>query len=230
MQINTNRIPSLILALGIPGGAYCVFGKPYKAIMVPFLGLVWVCVFSGLRWVVTPEGFTIMLVGLLTLHGASWVAGWMLQRENTKVTPAWRRGLMLLVLVLINGGMIISCHTYKSQWFGFDLYQIPSDSMHPTLQRGDIVMVNTWAYDTASPTIKDILIIKRSASGMALAKRLTRIRTAVAGTELFLEDDNPNRSVDSRRFGWVTDTYLIGKVEFVWFSFVEPRRVLRSID
>lgn len=170
-----------------------------------------------------------MLIGLLTLHGASWVAGWMLQRENTKVTPAWRRGAMLLVLVLINGGMIISCHIYKSQWLGFDLYQIPSQSMHPTLQRGDIVMVNTWAYKAAPPTIKDVLIVRRSASGMALAKRLARIRTTVVGTELFLEGDNPNRSVDSRRFGWVTDNYLIGKIEFVWFSFVEPWRVLKSI-
>jgi type IV secretory pathway protease TraF len=65
---------------------------------------------------------------------------------------------------------------------------------------------------------------------MVLVKRLTKIRTKQNQTELFIEGDNQNRSIDSRRFGWVSDDYLIGKVEFVWFSFLELNRLLVAVE
>jgi type IV secretory pathway protease TraF len=60
---------------------------------------------------------------------------------------------------------------------------------------------------------------------MVLVKRLTKIRTKQNQTELFIEGDNQNRSIDSRRLGWVSNDYLIGKVKFVWFSFAEGGRL-----
>jgi hypothetical protein len=47
--------------------------------------------------------------------------------------------------------------------------------------------------------------------------------------EIFVEGDNKNRSVDSRRFGWLSGDLLIAKVKFVWFSFQEKERIFNHI-
>ncbi len=102
--------------------------------------------------------------------------------------------------------------------------------MSPTLQTGDITLIDTWTYNDQSPQVNDILIVKRSANSIVLAKRLTKTRLNNGQTQLFIEGDNQNRSVDSRRFGWISDDYLIGKVRFVWFSFMDCCHYLVPVE
>ena len=168
---------------------------------------------------ITPTGFLVMLVGLFALHVLGYAAGLKIGLKKNEITPNLKSWGALVLLCCLNVGIAVSCHLYKDKWFGFAFYHIPSESMMPTLQTGDIAVIDSWAYQVQPPQINDILIVKRSANSMVLVKRLTKIRTRKNQTELFIEGDNQNRSVDSRRFGWVDDDYLIGKVVFVWFSF-----------
>jgi nickel-type superoxide dismutase maturation protease len=180
--------------------------------------------------VVTPTGFLVMLVGLLALHVFSYTLVLKIGIKQNDITPSLKTWAALVLLCCLNIGIVLSCHLYKDKWFGFAFYHIPSESMSPTLQTGDVVFIDTWVYQDQAPLINDILIIKRSANSMVLVKRLTKIRTDQNQMELFIEGDNQNRSVDSRRFGWVSDNYLIGKVEFVWFSFGNLERYFVTVD
>ena len=189
------------------------------AYAVPLLGVIWVGLLSWTRWVITPTGFLVILFGLFVLHALSYALGLKIGLKQNGITPNIKKWGALVLLCCLNIGIVVSCHLYKDKWFGFAFYHIPSESMSPTLQTGDIALIDTWVYQDQPPQVNDILTVKRSANSMVLVKRLTKIRSDQNQTELFIEGDNQNRSVDSRRFGWIPDDYLIGKVKFVWFSF-----------
>jgi type IV secretory pathway protease TraF len=217
----------LLIGVIIPGSSFLLVNKNKWAFAVPLLGVMWVALLSWSRWVITPTGFAVMLAGLGLLHIASYALGWYLKPKA--VTPNVKHGLALVALFMLNTSIALGSHLYKDPWFGFAFYHIPSDSMSPALETGDVVMVDTWQYRHNEAQQNDIVIIQRTASSMVLAKRITNIRKQEGKTELFIEGDNPHRSVDSRRFGWVADDFLIGKVRFVWFSFKDLERFLETV-
>ncbi|MDX1340773.1 MAG: signal peptidase I [Reinekea sp.] len=202
------------LGLVIPGCGFLITKQPWRALMVPILGLFWVWFCAKTRFVITEPGFYAMLGGLVCLYViAISVSFHALFREQHKVALLQVSGLFILTLVL-NLGITFASHQYKATWYGFAFYRIPSESMHPTLKIGDVVLVDTWVYKNGSPKTGDIVVFKRTANGMVLIKRVTQIRP----NELYVEGDNSDRSVDSRRFGWVPTDYLVGKQQFVWFN------------
>ena len=215
----------LFIGLLVPGSTLLLANKRKWAFAVPLLGVLWVGLISWTRWVITPTGFMVLLVGLCFLHMLSYVLSlnmWAKQNTTHLNNKIWG---MFIFLCLLNLGIVVSCHSNKDKWFGFAFYHIPSKSMSPTLRTGDIVLIDSWTYLKQPPQVNDILITKREKNSLVLAKRLTKTRTNKNKTELFIEGDNQNRSVDSRRFGWIRDEYLIGRVEFVWFSFRETNRL-----
>ncbi len=209
----------MLIGAFIPGSSLILANKNKWAFTVPLLGMIWVGLLSSTRWVITPTGLTVMLLGLCTLHVLSYTLGLKNKIIKNNITLNLKKWGVLILLCSLNIGIVLSCHLYKDKWFGFAFYYIPSASMSPTLQTGDIAMVDTWIYQEQSPQINDILVVKQSESSMVLAKRLTKIRSEQNQTELFIKGDNQNRSVDSRHFGWISDDYLIGKIKFIWFSF-----------
>lgn len=227
--VNSIHSISWIIALFVPGSALLLVEKNKLAFTIPIIGLVWVAFISWSRWVVSPTGFLIMLLGLFALHGLSY--GFALKTGfKQNYTPINKVLGAFTLLCLLNICITVSSHFYKDSWFGFAFYHIPSESMSPSLKAGDVVMVNTWSYRDKPLQINDILVLKRSEKSIALAKRLSEIRQSNNKTELYVTGDNEYRSIDSRRFGWISDDYLIGKVEFIWFSFDGFDRQLIRVD
>jgi signal peptidase I len=217
-----------LIALLIPGASLLLAGRYKLGLSIPFIGLFWVTALSWSRIVIKPEGFIALLFGLLALHLVSYTVGVILSIRRASALP-WLKTLGVFVLLCtLNLGITFSSHFYKDQWFGFAFYHIPSESMSPTLQTGDVALIDTWVYKNQPALSDDIIIAKRTGTSMVLAKRLQKTRNHNEDIELFIVGDNPNNSIDSRRFGWVSDDYLIGKVQFVWFSFNDAQRYLIS--
>jgi hypothetical protein len=203
-----------LLCLLVPGSSSALAGTYVRAFAVPIIGLSMVFLFSITRWVVTPSGFAAMLIVLVAWHFINYWIGILAIFENK--LPRRYQALTLIALVAVNLSIIVSSHVYKAQIFGFSFYHIPSPSMEPTLQVGDVVLVNTWDATSAD---RKVIVVKRHQHGIVLAKRITKIRRASDGLEIFIEGDNSLRSIDSRKFGWIAEGNIIAKVEFVWFSF-----------
>ena len=210
------KLFSLIISLIIPGGSLTIAGRYKTALAIPLMGLFWVMLFSQLRWLITPTGFAIMLLGLLSLHLLSYLFGAQLILNN-KIKRAW---LILLLVIALNLIIIITSHLNKAQWFGFAFYHIPSVSMQPTLQVGDVILVDTW---NKKANIQDIIVTKITEKSLVIVKRVSNTQITNNGKELFITGDNRYRSTDSRKFGWVKVKHLIGSVKFVWFSFKRKR-------
>ncbi|HYT00180.1 MAG TPA: nickel-type superoxide dismutase maturation protease [Thermoplasmata archaeon] len=94
--------------------------------------------------------------------------------------------------------------------FPLGRFRVDDDSMRPTLDPGDYVLVNRWAYRIRSPRAGEIVVLRDpEAPDRFLVKRIS----GTGGPSgLAVVGDNADRSRDSRAFGPVPPERIIGKV------------------
>ena len=80
--------------------------------------------------------------------------------------------------------------------------------MHPTLCTGDIVLVTVGAYRRRKPCVGEIIVAHHPYEERMLIKRISAIGTA----GVYLQGDNPQASTDSRAFGCIPLTAIVGPV------------------
>lgn len=90
--------------------------------------------------------------------------------------------------------------------FPFSRFTVYGNSMFPTLKPGQDVLVWCWFFSLKKG---DLVAFKKSGNDMI--KRIQKIRR----NEYFLVGDNKKQSTDSRNFGWIKKSQIIGKV--IWF-------------
>ena len=95
---------------------------------------------------------------------------------------------------------------------------VRGDSMLPTLQPGDYLMVDRLAYVASAPREGDVVVVK----GLAGApdrqiKRVAELRKK----EVYVLGDNSAGSTDSRDYGPVTRSRLEGRA---WLRYWPPSR------
>ena len=91
----------------------------------------------------------------------------------------------------------------------FGRYLVEGDSMTPTFGAGQRVLVNRLAYWLRAPQHGDLVVLRDPRdTGRLLLKRIDR----VADGGWLVLGDNPAASTDSRTFGPVSKSLIIGKV------------------
>ena len=78
--------------------------------------------------------------------------------------------------------------------------------MLPTLKMGQDVLVWCWF---SNPKVGDIVVVKKN--GKEMIKRIQKVHDR----EYFVKGDNKLESTDSRNFGLIDKTQIIGKV--IWY-------------
>lgn len=88
--------------------------------------------------------------------------------------------------------------------------RVTGDSMQPTLNNGDIVLVNKKAYTDTFPQIGDIVIARHPyQKDLTIIKRIAEITVE---ERLILHSDNPKAGSDSRQFGTISPSRILGQV------------------
>lgn len=215
-----------LLSTLTPGTSYLIAKDLKKAGLVILLCFTLISIFTIGRSIVTANGFILLNAGLLTIHLVSWLHGLVLLRARLSVETVdsslkTRPSISILkvtIWFLTIWGIAIIGHINKSELFGFNLYHIPSKSMQPTLQIGDIVLIDTW-FSSSNISNETIIVFKRHERGIILIKRIQQIRTdGNNDTQVFVVGDNTNYSVDSRRWGWIDSRNIIGIAKSSLFS------------
>ncbi|TNE33607.1 S26 family signal peptidase [bacterium] len=98
--------------------------------------------------------------------------------------------------------------------FILDIKIVASESMEPTIKKGELVFVSKLAYNIFgieynSPKPKQIIAFNRE--GELLIKRISHINSY---GELYVLGDNTNNSEDSRVFGYIKPKQVTGKIIF----------------
>jgi len=96
------------------------------------------------------------------------------------------------------------------QLLPFYKYKVIGDSMSPTLLSRQTVLVNRLGYFFNKPKIGDIVAVHDPRDRKVLIKRIKKIEQS----GLFVEGDNKLHSTDSRDFGMIEQSDIIGKVNF----------------
>lgn len=78
--------------------------------------------------------------------------------------------------------------------------------MLPILKAGQEVLIWCWFYE---PKVGDIVVVSKNSKDMI--KRIQK----VFGRKYFVQGDNKRESTDSRSFGLIDKSEIIGKVVFV---------------
>lgn len=87
-------------------------------------------------------------------------------------------------------------------------FTINGNSMLPTLKPGQDILSFNWAYMGRKPKEGDVVVIK--IGGKEMVKRVSKI----SRSKIFVEGDNKRNSTDSRHFGEVSISQIVGKVVY----------------
>ncbi|MHB8817400.1 MAG: signal peptidase I [Steroidobacteraceae bacterium] len=80
---------------------------------------------------------------------------------------AWALGSIVLANALID---------HRAQFFGYETFRTPTESMSPTIERSEFFMVDTWRYKHHSPSNGEIVVLERSAEpGIKYVKRIVGV-------------------------------------------------------
>jgi len=152
---------------------------------------------------------------ILLLHLGSCVHGFFLKSKHSDNLGTTLKVWVALTVVLAS---VLFFHTNKIKWLGFELYHIPSRSMEPTLNIGDIVLVDTWVKNSEF-SANDVVVFQKQLNGLILIKRIKDLRrTGIHTEEIFVTGDNSALSMDSRHFGWVPTSHVVGIARAKLFS------------
>lgn len=88
-------------------------------------------------------------------------------------------------------------------------FTIYGNSMLPTFQPGQDILCFNWAYIFSKPKIGELVVIRKN--GKDMVKRIQKIQNH----QYFVEGDNKFGSTDSRNFGWINKSEIVGKVIMV---------------
>lgn len=89
-------------------------------------------------------------------------------------------------------------------------FTVHGNSMLPTLKPGQDVLVWCWF---VNPQVGDLVVFKKDNKYM-----IKRVHKVYDRTLYGMSGDNPNESTDSRQFGWINKSKIIGKVVYSYPS------------
>lgn len=90
----------------------------------------------------------------------------------------------------------------------FARFEILENSMSPFLHSHDRVFVISYFF--SKPKVGDVIIFKHTTPPYVFCKRISEITTK----NVFVTGDNKKLSIDSRKFGYIKKSDIIGKVLF----------------
>ena len=88
-------------------------------------------------------------------------------------------------------------------------FKIVGHSMEPQIEDGQSILVSVLPYWFKKPQINDIVAFKDN-SGKVLIKRIAKVKNG----EYFMQGDNQEDSLDSRKFGFISKNQIVGEVIF----------------
>lgn len=206
-----HRLIGLSLNLLLPGAGLAYLGSVKGALAFQAVFYLLLAFLTLTRLILHPIGLITLIctVPLLCL-GSAWY-GLASSPSTLKMRERLIRLLGFSLLSILSLGLGLA---NKQSLLGIQVYFVPSPSMTPTLNPGDFILVDTWAYSTHPPVTGDIVVFQQ-ADDFAVVKRCANwpgTNSGIQDNRLYVLGDNPRLSMDSRRIGGIDLGKINGKV------------------
>jgi signal peptidase I len=143
------------------------------ATVVGTFGLV--ALFAWTRFLVSYAA-AVWLLGAIVLAvlGVSWIHPAVIAVRNRRCPSLRYNRWWFYVSWIVVIGLATSWPTlHRSQVFGYEPFRTPTTSMSPTIEQGDLFMVDTWRYNHHLPAIGEIIVFERpDRPGVKYVKRI----------------------------------------------------------
>lgn len=206
-------ILKIILSFAIPGASLLFTSKPARAVCIPTIFIVTLATFTETRAIASLYGFTACIIILAGVHTISFLGGiGSFSRPNG---GHYIRSAVLFsfIILFMHGAIVKVFYSYRNSVLGLELYYIPSQSMQPTIQPGDVVLADTRP-NKATLKVGDIVVFQHPyINGLAIIKRISSI---VGDGTVSVSGDNPENSLDSRTLGNIDISAIQAKATAVF--------------
>lgn len=167
-------IPPAAFFAGLLGFGYVYVGQISVALTLIVCGATLLALISWTRLILEPWGFYLLVavgVGLFLLQviHPTRIA---IRRPEAPQKP-YNRWWVYVCWTVMAGVCAEVLSTHRPSLLGYETFWIPYDSMAPTLNPGDRVMVDTWRYDDRKPVFGELVVFDGPPmSGMKSIKRM----------------------------------------------------------
>ncbi|MFW5694394.1 MAG: nickel-type superoxide dismutase maturation protease [Alkalispirochaeta sp.] len=93
------------------------------------------------------------------------------------------------------------------------LYGVEGTSMEPAIAPGQVVVVNRLAFRFHTPTPGDVVVARHPIDPNRVVVK--RLASGTADGRYILHGDNSGGSLDSRHYGAVSPSQILGRVVFI---------------
>jgi signal peptidase I len=116
------------------------------------------------------------------------------------------------VFAVVALGGVLASLTRGGSWLPVSRYIVDGPSMEPAYRAGDRLLVNRLAYVTSAPQIGDAIVLRDPEHrSRLLLKRVAEPWSDRPGSRFYVLGDNADASRDSRHFGAVERSLILGK-------------------
>jgi signal peptidase I len=202
---------TLVLQKRYKHAAFCFF-----CLLILFSTPAWLGLWSN------PGGFLLSVVFVIL----AWTCFFLISlRELSSNVVFGLFSLLRITLCCVIYSMLVVIFIVLSKWlWGYQLFHVPTPSMTPTLIPGDYVLTDTWTHNTKK---SDIVVFKKELRGNTVfnVKRITHSagdifhEKVLSDSQVAVMGDNRDNSDDSRVFGAINKSDIVGKVVWVAFSY-----------
>lgn len=163
--VNEPRRPWIALWLGffIPPVAFAYVGRPFLGIALNLLVLVVLFVLGATGLVQSVAGawsiYGVAIVFTITIVLLPWLFA---RKARRRYAPAWFNQWYVYLLFVATAAPFAYVLLNKDRVFGFATYRVPTASMAPTIDVGDMVTADARAATLAALKTNDVVVYRSS--------------------------------------------------------------------
>lgn len=224
MPARRNRWLAGALGLLAPGLGHLYLGRASRFVVCALAAVAIIAILAMTGAIPTFAGFVVYVATLLALPLFSIVDA-LLARGIEGFVPKWYNRWYVyvgwFVLVVAAWSLLVGA---RSSVLGYGIMRMPSPTMAPTIEPGELVLVDTRAYRERLPDGGDVVIVWSPRSRTYYVKRAL----VVSPGGLSFENDNPRMRMPLDNLNAPDELIMHGRVTHVLYS-PDTSRIGRQI-
>lgn len=211
----------LILSLAnliSPGSTFAITGLWPIAVVtqvILYTGIIGAC---WTRLIFETEATQILAALILSIHTLSLLLSILIASKRAERKPL----VLIPGLIFFIGSTAMASIVFnnKAEWLGVQLFSVSSRSMEPTLEPGELMLIDSWIYNENLPQAGDIVVFSHGVNSDNFVKRVSLWPdgSLSRNNQWYVTGDNTQLSHDSRYFGGIARGQIIGKVRRIIYS------------